>query len=68
MSQFSYFPMPYDDELVYSWVARYHVGVGNADAMATRKRLFGTLTLSTTLPGISRRSPPSCQRASPWMT
>lgn len=51
MAQLSFFPAPYDDELVYSWVARYHVGVGNADAMATRKRLFGTLTLSTTLPG-----------------
>lgn len=47
----SYFPTPLEDELLYSAVARYHYAVGAARGTATKRRLFGTFSLPTALPG-----------------
>lgn len=39
-----YFPTPYEDETLYSLLARYHVHVGNQSPKITIKELFGTTT------------------------
>ncbi|WP_026023446.1 TnsD family Tn7-like transposition protein [Lysinibacillus boronitolerans] len=36
-----YFPTPYEDELYYSIIARYHIHVGNLSRKHTNKELFG---------------------------
>lgn len=36
-----YFPTPYEDELYYSIIARYHIHVGNTSRKQTNKELFG---------------------------
>lgn len=36
-----YFPTPYEDELYYSIIARYHIHVGNLSRKQTNKELFG---------------------------
>ncbi|GLB62092.1 TniQ family protein [Cytobacillus sp. NCCP-133] len=38
----SFFPTLYEDELLYSWFARYHVQSCNLSPKATMKDLFGT--------------------------
>ncbi|WP_144788720.1 hypothetical protein [Lysinibacillus fusiformis] len=35
-----YFPKPYEDELYYSIIARYHIHVGNLSRKQTNKELF----------------------------
>jgi len=39
---FAYFPKLYEDELLYSWFARYHVHSANISPKQTMKDLFGT--------------------------
>ncbi|KAI3349976.1 hypothetical protein EXM65_03080 [Clostridium botulinum] len=36
-----YFPEPYDDEILYSVISRYHYYMGNLNAKETLKELFG---------------------------
>ncbi|MEH7355405.1 TnsD family transposase [Neobacillus drentensis] len=38
----AYFPTLYEDELLYSWFARYHVHSANVSPKQTMKDLFGT--------------------------
>ncbi|MFD1412240.1 MULTISPECIES: TnsD family transposase [Oceanobacillus] len=38
----AYFPTLYEDELLYSWFARYHVHSANVSPKQTMKELFGT--------------------------
>ncbi|MCM3325009.1 TnsD family transposase [Cytobacillus kochii] len=38
----AYFPTLYEDELLYSWFARYHVHSANVSPKQTMKHLFGT--------------------------
>jgi hypothetical protein len=39
-----FFPQPYEDELLYSVLARYHIRSGNISPKATMKELFGSNT------------------------
>ncbi|WNS75660.1 TnsD family transposase [Bacillus sp. DTU_2020_1000418_1_SI_GHA_SEK_038] len=38
----TFFPVPYNDELLYSVLARYHVRSGNVSIKATQKDIYGT--------------------------
>ncbi len=40
----TYFPSPYEDELIYHVIARYHYAVGNHDFKDTLMEIFGTST------------------------
>jgi hypothetical protein len=42
----NFFPQPYEDELLYSILARYHIRSGNISPKATMKELFGSNTLT----------------------
>ncbi|TDY07309.1 UNVERIFIED_CONTAM: TniQ protein [Lysinibacillus xylanilyticus] len=42
----AYFPKLYEDELLYSWFARYHVHSANISPKQTMKDLFGTVTVT----------------------
>lgn len=41
ISMLGFMPRLYDDELLYSWLARYHLYSGNAGPSQTMKELFG---------------------------
>lgn len=42
MLNLTYFPTPYEDELLYSVIARYHYYLGNKDLKDTLKEIFGS--------------------------
>ncbi|WP_238442473.1 TniQ family protein [Desulfofalx alkaliphila] len=42
----SFFPTPYEDELLYSVLARYHVRSGNTSSKTTMKELFGSSSIT----------------------
>lgn len=43
----TFFPQPYEDELLYSILARYHIRSGNISPKATMKELFGLNTVTS---------------------
>ncbi|OOM09404.1 TnsD family Tn7-like transposition protein [Clostridium saccharobutylicum] len=42
----TFFPMPYQDETLYSMIARYHIWSGNLNSKATLKDLFNTTSVT----------------------
>lgn len=44
-----YFPEPYEDEILYSTIARYHYYVGNNNTKYTIRELFGTEAIIPTI-------------------
>lgn len=45
----SFFPTPYEDELLYSILARYHLRSGNISYVDTNKDLFNKMAISIKL-------------------
>jgi hypothetical protein len=45
----TFFPVPYEDEVLYSALARYHVRSGNTSYKATMKDLFGSTSVTAVM-------------------
>lgn len=45
----TFFPVPYEDEVLYSVLARYHVRSGNTSYKATMKDLFGSTSVTAVM-------------------
>ena len=45
----TFFPVPYEDEVLYSVLARYHVRSGNISYKATMRDLFGATSVTAVM-------------------
>ena len=45
----TFFPVPYDDEVLYSILARYHVRSGNTSYKATMQDIFGSTSVTAVM-------------------
>lgn len=45
----TFFPVPYEDEVLYSVLARYHVRSGNISYKATMRDLFGSTSVTAVI-------------------
>jgi len=45
----TFFPVPYEDEVLYSVLARYHVRSGNTSYKATMQDLFSSISVTAVM-------------------